>query len=73
MSKFYNEALFIDKNTNKVIWRLVSKPFSEKHPHFNKFYWNKEKQEVLERLIKDRFLNKHEIEIRDYSRAIEND
>lgn len=73
MSKLYNQAVFIDKTTKNVIWRLTSKPFNPKFPGFNKFYWEKEKLVILDKLIKDRFLDKRDIEIRDYSGVLENE
>ena len=70
MTKFYNSAIFTEKSTGRVLHRLNSKPFDKAHPYFSKFYWEKEKAEVLEKLVKDRFLTKSEIDIKDYNGAI---
>lgn len=59
MSKFYS-AIFIEKDTGKVIYRLNTK-------QLNKYFWEKEKALKLEWLIKEKFYNKHEIVIKDYS------
>lgn len=59
MSKFYSTAIFIHKPTQKVLYRLSMKPI-------NKYMWEKEKVMQFERIVKERFINKHEIEVRDY-------
>ena len=59
MSQLYHTAVFIHKPTQKLLYRLSIKPI-------NKYMWEKEKVMVFEKIAKDRFINKHEIEVRDY-------
>jgi hypothetical protein len=60
MTKLYTRtAFFIHKPTQKLIYRLDMKTGF-------KYLWEKEKVLTLERLAKEKFINKHEIEIRDH-------
>jgi len=64
MTKLYTRtALFIHKPTQKVIFRLNMRTGF-------KYLWEKEKVLTLEKLVKDKFLLKAEIEVRDYSPAV---
>lgn len=59
MSRLYRTALFVHKPTQKVIYRLTM------NTEF-KYLWEKAKVLKLDELVKDKFLLKHEIEVRDY-------
>lgn len=59
MNKLYYTALFVHRPTGKVLFRLSEKPI-------NKYMWEKAKALKFEELAKDRFINKSEIDIRDY-------
>jgi hypothetical protein len=59
MTRTLRTALFVHKPTQKVIYRLSMKTGF-------KYLWEKEKVLTLERLAKDKFINKAEIDIRDY-------
>lgn len=66
MQKFYT-AIFTDKKTGNVIYRLDAPVFDEdKWPGYTKFEWRKAKALMLEKLIKDRFLNRSDIRITDH-------
>jgi hypothetical protein len=58
MIKTLRTAFFVHKPTQKVIYRLSMKTGF-------KYLWEKEKVMTLERLAKDKFINKAEIEVRD--------
>lgn len=57
MDKFYL-AIFTEKSTGRTLYRLNQRPL-------NKFFWEKAKAEVVDRLVKDRFFVKEEIAIED--------
>jgi hypothetical protein len=57
-SPFYT-AVFIERSTGKQLYRLKSKPL-------NKFFWEKEKLTVLDKIMKDKFLDRHEIQVVDH-------
>jgi len=59
MSTLYHTAVFIHKPTQALLYRLSIKPL-------NKYFWEKEKVMMFEKLVKDRFLERREIEVRDY-------
>lgn len=56
MENSYKTALFIEKSTGKLLYKLKNKPL-------NKYFWEKDKVLVLEKISKDRFLSKTEIDI----------
>ncbi len=58
MTKYFT-AIFTEKSTGKVIFRLNEKPI-------NKYMWEKAKALTLEKLVKERFMLKDEIQIKDY-------
>jgi hypothetical protein len=58
MTQMYKTALFIDKSTGKVVYRLSTKPL-------NNYFWEKRKMEILDWLVKEKFFNKTEIKIKD--------
>lgn len=59
MSKILHTALFVQKSTGKVIYRLQEKPL-------NKYFWEKAKVLKFDELAKDRWIDKWDIEVRDY-------
>ena len=59
MVNLYKTAIFTEKLTGKVIYRLSTKPL-------NKYFWEKRKLEILDWLVKEKFYSKHEIKIQDY-------
>lgn len=59
MAQLYSTAVFIHKPTGKLLYRLSTKPY-------NKYFWEKEKVMTVEKLVKDQFLRREEIEVRDY-------
>lgn len=70
MSTFYT-AIFTDKTTGKVIHRLDHKAFDPiKWPGYTKFEWEKKKAVTLEKLVKERFLDKRNIRISDHTGTI---
>ena len=58
MDKIYYTAIFTEKVTGKQLYRLHDAPL-------NKFFWEKEKLRIMDKIIKDRFIDRHEIEIND--------
>lgn len=58
MNRLYT-AIFVDKETEKVIYRMTEKNV------WNKFFWEKWKLERLEKLSKLRDIPKSQIDIRD--------
>ncbi len=59
-------ALFTDRKSGSLLHRLQKASFNfEKWPGYTKYEWEKEKALVLEKLVKERFLNKADIEITD--------
>lgn len=63
-------AIYIHKPTQKVIWRhSTTSPYLVK----SKFYWEKEKLKVFEWLIRERWLDRKEVEIRDYRGTTSNE
>ena len=59
MNKLYTRtAFFIHNPTQKIIYRLDMKTGF-------KYLWEKEKALTLDRLAKDKFLHKTDIEVRD--------
>lgn len=58
MSRLYT-AIFTEKSTGKVLFKLTESPL-------NKYMWEKAKAITFEKLVKDRFIDKHEIIVKDY-------
>lgn len=59
MSKLYTRtAFFIHRPTQKLIYRLDMKTGF-------KYLWEKEKALTLEKLAKDKFIHKNDIDVRD--------
>lgn len=59
MSKPLHTALFVQKSTQKLLYRLTDKPIT-------KYFWEKAKVMKFEEIAKNRFIDKWDIEIRDY-------
>ncbi len=57
MDNLYKTAIFIDPK-GKVVYRLSKKPI-------NKYFWEKEKAQIVEWLIKEKFYNKGEIQVKE--------
>lgn len=58
MENNYKTAIFKEKSTGKQLYRLHVKPL-------NKFFWEKEKAIVLDKISRERFLHKDEILIEE--------
>jgi hypothetical protein len=70
MTKFYT-AIFTDKTTGNVIFRLNKKAFDPVNwPGYTKFDWEKAKAVALDKLVKDRFISKENISISDHTGVI---
>lgn len=61
MGKLLHTAIFTEKATGKVIYRLNTRNV------LGKYFWEKEKALVLKKLIKDRFLDEKDIKVVDYT------
>lgn len=60
-------AIFTDKKTGKVIYRLDHKAFDpEKWPGYTKYAWEKAKALKIEDLAKELFLSKTDIQISEH-------
>ena len=55
-----NTAIYIHKPTGKVLWRVNEKPT-------NRYFWEKKKIKVFEWLIRERWLDRSEVEVKDMS------
>jgi len=76
MNKLYYTTIFTDKS-GKVLYRLDYPVIKEKGVtdpasirSLNKFFYEKEKAVVLDKLVKDRFLDKASIIMKDYEGSI---
>lgn len=59
MSGFLHTAIFVQRSNGKVLYKMVEKPL-------NKYLWEKAKAVKVEQLVKDRFIDKWDIDVRDY-------
>ena len=64
MEKILRTAFFVNKKDNTVIYRLSMKTGF-------KYLWEKEKVLTLERLAKEKFIHKNDIEIRDHGQHVQ--
>lgn len=63
MDKVNYTAIFTEKATGRQLYILRSTPL-------NKFFWEKEKLMILEKITKDRFMDKHEIYVEDLGATV---